>query len=368
MVVTRIELRDFRNYEAVDAALGAGLTVVTGPNGAGKTNLLEGIYFALTGRSCRTGNEREVVRIGAPLARAVVTTEGGDGEHVIEVGFEPGQPRRLKIDGAPVDRLADSTARPLVTVFLPDRLDLVKGAPATRRAHLDQVVAALWPARAESRAAYGRALVQRNALLARVRAGAAAPSLLDPWDAELSRLGLELIAARREAAGTLHPVFERMAAELGLPARAEVAYRPRSAAREPDELREELLERRRADLDRGFSTHGPHRDDLALLHDGRSLRSYGSQGQQRTALLALLFAERAALEARGRPVLALLDDVMSELDPDRRARLAELLRGGGQAVVTATEPEHVPGSLAAEAALLRVEDGSASTAAGLVAA
>ena len=121
----------------------------------------------------------------------------------------------------------------------------------------------------------------------------------------------------------------------------------------------ELAERRDADLERGFTAHGPHRDDLALVRDRRALRAYGSQGQQRAALLALLFAERELLaERRGRPPLMLLDDVMSELDAERRELLAELLRSGGQAVVPATEAEHVPGAREADVELLFVADGA----------
>ena len=133
--------------------LGPGLTVVTGPNGAGKTNLLEALYFACTGRSCRTANEREVVRFGAGVARLELDAERDGDSHRITVGFEPGEAKRLAVDGAPVDRLTDSAARPLVSVFLPDRLDLVLGAPALRRAHLDQVIAALWPTPRRARAA-----------------------------------------------------------------------------------------------------------------------------------------------------------------------------------------------------------------------
>src|SRR6201995_77117 len=155
MRVLAVSLRDFRCYEHAEVEIGEGLTVVSGPNGAGKTNLLEALYFGCTSRSCRTTNEREVVRFGAPAARVEVDTVDGDGwPHRLEVGFPPGGPRRRRVDGAPVERLTDSPARPLVSVFLPDRLELVKGAPAGRRAHLDQLVVALWPARGATRGAY----------------------------------------------------------------------------------------------------------------------------------------------------------------------------------------------------------------------
>src|SRR3954468_12852269 len=341
--VTRLGLRDFRNYERAEVALGPALTVICGPNGAGKTNLLEALYFGCTGRSCRTSNERELVRFGEKVTRVSVDVDAEDGSHRLDVGFEPGEAKRFRIDGALVERPASSELRPLVGVFMPDRLDLVKGAPALRRAHLDQVVAALWPSRAAARADYSRALAQRNALVARIRAGGARPELLDPWDSELARHGLAVMEARREALAELEGPFARLAAELGLPGTCALEYRPRSKASDATGLRAELAERRDDDLARGFTGHGPHRDDIALVRDRRALRSYGLQGQQRVGLLALLFAEREVLAAAGKAPLMLLDDVMSELDASRRERLVELVRSGGQAVVSATEAEHVPG-------------------------
>jgi DNA replication and repair protein RecF len=359
MRVTGLQLRDFRNYEAAELELPPGFTVVAGPNGAGKTNLLEALYFGCTGRSPRTSNERELVRRGADVARVVVDTRDAEGGHRIEVGFEPGEAKRLRVDGSPVDNLSAAPARPLVSVFLPERLELVKGAPAARRGHLDQLVVALWPARAGTRAAYSRALAQRNALLGRIRAGASGPAALDAWDAELARQGVRLMADRAEAADGLRGPFAELADRLGLRGPAEVRYRPRSSATDEQGLAAELAERRAADLDRGFTAHGPHRDELQLMLEGAALRAYGSQGQQRTALLALLFAERELLASRrGRPPLMLLDDVMSELDSERRELLAGLLRADGQAVVTATEPEHVPG--VQESELVRVRAGSLS--------
>jgi DNA replication and repair protein RecF len=361
MHLTRLGARDFRNYEALELRLSAGLTVVCGPNGAGKTNLLEGLYFGCTGRSPRTSNERELVRRGCSVVRVEVDTRDEEASHRIEVGYEIGEGKRLRVDGGLVDSLSTSEARPLVSVFLPERLELVKGPPSSRRAHLDQLVAALWPSRADTRIAYSRALGQRNALLGRVRAGHAGPAALDAWDTELARAGVELMADRAAAVDGVREPFAELGAELGLPGRAELHYRPRSAATEAQSLAVELGERREADLTRGFTAHGPHRDELQFLLGGAPLRAYGSQGQQRTALLALLFAERQLLALRRGPApLMLLDDVMSELDTRRRDLLARLLRSGGQAVVTATEADHVPDMDAAE--LIQVRDGRAISA------
>ena len=359
MQVLGLSLRDFRGYHDAHVDLGAGLTVVTGPNGAGKTNLLEGLYFACTGRSCRTSNEREVVKFGAGAARTVLTCEGEDGSHELSVGFVPGQPKVMRVDGAMVERMLDVASRPLVSVFLPDRLELIKGAPTVRRAHLDQFVSALWPARSETRRLYSQALAQRNALIARIRSGRGSRGSLDSWDAQLAGHGIALMDDRRSAVDLLAGPFWRLGTALGLEEDPTVSYRPRSHASTPLELARELAKRLDGDLERGFTGHGPHRDDLATQHAGHDLRAYGSQGQQRLALLALLLAEREVIAAhRSAPPVMLLDDVMSELDRDRRQALVALLCStAGQSIITATDLEHVPGSDDGDVTHLAVSNG-----------
>ena len=360
MQVARLRLRDFRGYTAAEVRLGPGLTVVHGRNGAGKTNLLEALYFGCTGRSCRTSNERELVRFGAQAARVEVQTQDPEGRaHELAVGFQPGEPKRMRVDGADVERLSDASARPLVSVFLPDRLELVKGPPALRRSHLDQVVAAIWPARAGSRRAYSQALAQRNALLGRIRSGRASRESLPAWDAELARHGIALRDDRAATVELLAAPFTAAAGELGLTGEAALRYRARSTAPDAETLAAELAERVEGDLERGFTGHGPHRDDLVLARDGRELRAYGSQGEQRMGLLALLLAERDVLaDERGAPPLLLLDDVMSELDSGRRGLLAERLGARGQALVTTTDLGHVPGSDTPDVTRLRVVEGT----------
>jgi DNA replication and repair protein RecF len=336
----------FRNLADAEVALGDGVTLVWGANGAGKTNLLEALYVGLAGRSPRTNSDREAIVFGASLARVEVEVEDLDagGIHAFRCAIERGVERRHQVDGRQADPAALAELRPALSVFMPDRLVLVKGPPAARRAHLDRFCAALWPARVEARRRYGRALAQRNALIARVRAGAAGEGSLDAWDAELASAGCELMEIRAAAASELAPRFAVAASDLGIAGEVKLAYKPRSDAAEPDELAAELAERRRSDIERGFSTHGPHLDELGLTRGGRTLRRYGSQGEQRLGLLALLFAEREVLTDEGRPApMMLLDDVTSELDPDRRAALCErLLAGAGQALITATEASQLP--------------------------
>lgn len=342
MLVTAIEAKPLRSLDRVRVELGPGIVSVIGPNGTGKTNLIEALYFALTGRSFRTSDRRDLIPFGGTLARAEATVRDEDGlERKLLAAVSRTEGRRHLLDGNPADPGTLARSRPPVAVFAPDRLTLVKGAPAERRAHLDGFVAARWPARGELRKHYGQAVAQRNALLSRLAAGYGSPDDLRIWDTGLANAAAPLIEARAEAVGELAGPFAEAASELGLE-NAELTYAPRAEG-SVEELRAGLEERREQDIRMGRSSWGPHLDELKLSAAGKSLRRYGSQGQQRTALLALLFSERQALLAARRVTpLLLLDDVMSELDPGRRERLVARLGDGGQVLITAADEESVP--------------------------
>jgi DNA replication and repair protein RecF len=341
--VTAIEARPLRSLERLRVELEPGIVSVVGPNGAGKTNLVEALYFALTGRSFRTADRRDLIPFGGSLARAEATVRDEDGiERRLLASVSRTEGRRHLLDGGQADPATIARARPPVAVFAPDRLSLVKGAPAERRAHLDGFLAARWPSRGELRKRFGQALAQRNALLSRLAAGYGNPEGLGVWDAGLATATAALIEARGEAVAELAGPFAAAADELGLEGGAALTYAPRAEG-SAEEIRVGLEQRREADVKLGRSSWGPHLDELKLEAGGRSLRRYGSQGQQRAALLALLFAEREALlNARRVTPLLLLDDVMSELDPGRRERLVARLRDGGQTVITAADRESLP--------------------------
>lgn len=343
MLVTAIEARPLRSLDQVRVELEPGIVSVVGPNGVGKTNLVEALYFALTGRSFRTSDRRDLIPFGGSLARAEAWIRDEDGlERRLLASVSRSEGRRHLLDGSPADPATIARNRPPVAVFAPDRLSLVKGPPAERRAHLDGFAAARWPSRTELRKRYGQALAQRNALLSRLAAGFGAAADLDVWDAGLADAAAHLVASREEAVGELSTAFAAAAAELGLEGGADLEYAPRAAG-SAEEIRAGLEERREQDIRLGRSSWGPHLDELKLNAAGRSLRRYGSQGQQRAALLALLFAEREVLHAARRvPPLLLLDDVMSELDPGRRERLVARLDNGGQALITAADEESLP--------------------------
>jgi DNA replication and repair protein RecF len=307
-----------------------------GPNGVGKTNLLEALHVATQGFSPRTRNDGQLVRFGDAGARAAATGRRGGVRVEAEVTVRPGEGKRARLNGAPLRAAEQLRIEVSTLVFTPDRLGVVKGAPAVRRAYVDRVLGRLAPARASLPAEYGAAVAQRNAALRRAAGGYSSREAIEPWTERIAALAAELVAARLDALAVLQPPFAERAEELGLgPATLRYEGAPPT--------REELDARLERDLERGTTSLGPHLDDVVLLAGDRELRSFGSQGEQRLALLALLLAEAEAIvERTGVPPLLLLDDVLSELDPQRRRILAERVRGAGQALVTATDAAMLP--------------------------
>ncbi len=310
--------------------------LAVGPNGVGKTNLLEAVHVATQGFSPRTRTESQLIRFGATGARAAVAGRRGEVALELEVVLRRGEGKRAKLNGTLL-RAAEQLRTMVATlVFTPDRLAVVKGPPAVRRAYLDRALGRLRPARAGLPAEYGAAVAQRNAALRRAAAGLSGREAIEPWSERVAALGADLVAARVEALAELEPAFSSRAAELGVED-ASLRY-----AGEPP-TREALAAVLARDLERGATSLGPHLDDVVLAAAARDLRSFGSQGEQRLALLALLLAEaETILERTGVPPLLLLDDVLSELDPERRRILADRVRGAGQALVTATDAAMLP--------------------------
>jgi DNA replication and repair protein RecF len=277
-----------------------------------------------------------LLRFGSDAARVAVEGKRGGVPVGVEVKLEAGAAKHVTLNGSPL-RSAEQLRSELTTlVFTPDRLGVVKGAPAARRAYFDRAVGRLTPARAQLPAEYGAAVAQRNASLRRIAAGLSSRDTIEPWTQQVVELGLALVAARREALALLEPSFAEHAAAFGIPD-GELRYvgEPPSTA--------DLEQRLARDIERGVTSAGPHLHDVEIASATRDLREFGSQGEQRIAVLSLLLAEADLVdERRGAPPLLLLDDVLSELDPSRRLILAERVTGRGQTLITATDPAMLP--------------------------
>ena len=305
---------------------------MTGENGAGKTNLLEALHVGTQGFSPRTRAEGQLVRFGEESASLVLKLIRHGVSHEVRVGLSRAAAKQAELDGARLPSAEFLRREFPALVFTPDRLTVVKGGPAARRAYFDRVAGRLQPARLAVPQDYAAALAQRNASLKRIQLGFSDRDALAPWTARVAELGALLTDLRRDTIAALGPGFAERAGELGLDD-ARLAYD--AVAPTVSELEARL----ESDIGRGATGLGPHLDDVLVAAGRRDLRSFGSQGEQRLAVLSLLLAESELLD---REPLLLLDDVLSELDPGRRRILAARIATLGQVVITATERSAFP--------------------------
>ena len=372
MIVSHLSLTDFRNYESAEVELNAGPNLFVGSNGQGKTNLVESIGYLSTLASHRVTNDQALIRQGSDAAIVRARLVHAEREVLVEV-----QVNRSGANRAQVNRVAvkpRELPRYLTSVlFAPEDLALVRGEPAGRRRFLDQLLVQLIPRFAGVISDYERVLRQRNTLLKSARGARVAESqlsTLELWDERLVELGSEIIVGRQDLVERLRPpVAQAYAGVAGEEHRAELAFQLSILGAQPDEevavdvdaarmlepatvvaqFRDALARVRRAELDRGLTLIGPHRDDLLLVLNGLPARGYASHGESWSFALALKLASAAVLRADsvvGDPIV-ILDDVFAELDEGRRAKLASAIGDYEQVLITAAVFDDVPAPLAA---------------------
>jgi DNA replication and repair protein RecF len=368
--LTRLALTDFRSYPALSLELGPGVTTFRGPNGEGKTNLVEAVGYLATLGSHRVASDAPLVRRGAERAVLRGAVTGAQGDALVEIELNPGRANRVRLNRAPMPRPRDVLGALRTVLFAPEDLALVKGDPGERRRFLDELLVASAPRYAGVRADYERVLKQRTALLKsagskghlRGSAREAMTTTLDAWDGQLARAGAPLLAGRMRLVAALRPhVAAAYEAVSGGPAGEACGMFYRSSALntndefenvtdpQPTVLETALLKAlaavRSSELERGVCLVGPHRDELELSVSGMPARGYASHGESWSLALALRLASFALLrEGREDPVL-ILDDVFAELDAGRRDRLAALVAGAEQVLITAAVPADVPAVL-----------------------
>ncbi len=348
-------MEDFRNHAATELSFPRGLTVITGANGEGKTNILEAIGYLAGLRSFRGAAVDVMVREGQPSA--VLRAELGIGERtrLIEAQLLAGGRNRVQVDRQPLRRARDLLGVLRVVVFSPDDLVLVKGGPGERRRFLDDVLVTLRPRNVALRADLERILRQRNTLLRQAagRPDSMTLGTLDVWDEKLAEVGTALVAVRRELTERLLP---HVRAHYEVLARADTPVELTYESHwEAQGLRAALAEARQEDLRRRITTVGPHRDELVVTLGGLPARSHGSQGEQRSLVLALRLATRDLIAAEvGSTPVVLLDDVLSELDGSRARRLMGCLTSA-QTILTSATGTLPPGT--EPAAFYEVEAG-----------
>ena len=355
MELKRLQLNNHRNYAHLDLVPGPGVNVFVGANGQGKTNLLEAVAMLALSSSPRARRDAELLGPVTPAARihAEVESAGRGIEVTITLTLEGERIHRvIEVDGVR-RRGVDLPGHFRVTLFWPDDLGLIKAGPDLRRRFLNQMLVQIEPGYARALAGLRRVLEQRNSLLKKIAGGEEAPDVLAAWNAELVVYGSEIAHARARAVDELRPYAIESHAEIAAGETLEIAY-----LGPPEDFADAVEKSLTDDLRRGSTTVGPHHDDLLVQLDGRDARSYASQGQQRTAVVSLKLAEAALLTRRAgeRPVL-LLDDVLSELDAERRGALLRRVGGEGQVIITSAEMGPFPPDLLSGARVWTVNEG-----------
>ncbi len=366
MRVVHLSVADFRSYASAEVDLEPGVTAFVGPNGQGKTNLVEAVGYLATLGSHRVAGDAPLVRLGAARAvvRALVSRAGRD--TLVEIEIVPGAANRARLNRSPLPRAREVLGVLRTVLFAPEDLSLVKGDPDGRRRFLDELLVARAPRYAGVRGDYERVLRQRNALLksagATIRAGRGDVRTLDVWDSHMATVGAELLAGRLRLVQLLAPdVAKAYAAVSSGQGEASIAYRSSLGddvtAEDPPgrellaaRLLEALAKVRSQELERGISLVGPHRDDLQINLGPFPAKGFASHGESWSLALALRLASYELLRADGGPdgdgePVLLLDDVFAELDSGRRDRLAALVAGAEQVLVTAAVPQDVPETL-----------------------
>ena len=333
MHITRLELRQFRNYEQAELRPCEGVTVLYGNNAQGKTALLEAIVLCCTGRSHRTSRDKELIRWGQEAGRVFVQAEKRDGSHEVEMLLSSLRRKTVKVNGSALQRTGELMGHVNGVLFAPEDLRMVKDGPAERRRFIDMELSQIKPS-------YYYALMQRNKLLRDIALKPSLSDMLEDWDAQLARYGAAIMRERQAFIALISDSAHENHLEIsGGQEDLKARYVPSLDAQ--DEPAQALLKALRVardvDIRRGTTSVGPHRDDLTLTLSGMDVRVYGSQGQQRTTALSLKLAELDIMrrEIGEWPVL-MLDDVMSELDPRRRRQLLGRLKGI-QTIVTCTD-------------------------------
>lgn len=362
MYVTAIELVDFRSYGHVQLSLGAGVTVLVGRNGQGKTNVVEALGYLATLGSHRVASDQPLVRHGANVAVVRAAVERTGRRLLLEIEVVPGKSNRARINKSPLPRPRELLGVLRTVMFAPEDLTLVRGDPDARRSFLDELMTLRTPRLAGVKADYERTLKQRNALLksAMGTRGSFDTSTLAVWNDHLVQLGSELLHERLTLVSDLQgPVRDAYADLAPAGGEARLDYRASwtgTPALDPQRSREAIAEEfgdslrrvEKDELQRGVTLAGPHRDDLVLLLGDHPAKGYASHGESWSMVLALRLASFELLRIDGDDPVLILDDVFAELDSTRRERLAQMVVGAEQVLVTAAVADDIPRTLSGD--------------------
>ena len=355
MLITNLNLNNYRSYTTLDLALDPGVSIFVGKNGEGKTNIAEAVLYLTFLSSHRASGNTPLIKLGNQSAYIRAKVKYPEREILVELEINSDKANRAKVNQNQVRSQKEIFGIVQTIYFSPEDLDIVRGDPSERRRFIDQLLTLRSPRIAGVISDYERAVKQRNSLL-KTRASTDA---LNPWDKQVAELGGELITLRMLALDELKPIFNQVYKDISDTKPAEIVYK--SSIENPslnqDENSEKIMDRlvnnRGAELDRGLTLTGPHRDDLLLILGDHLVKGYASHGESWSIALSLKLATYNLLKSDGLSPILILDDVFSELDEERRERLAEIAKGADQTIITVAVENDLPKSITGTKYLVR---------------
>jgi DNA replication and repair protein RecF len=355
VLITNLNLNNYRSYTTLDLSLDPGISIFVGKNGEGKTNIAESVLYLTFLSSHRASGNTPLIKLGNQSAYIRAKVKYPEREILVELEINSDKANRAKVNQNQVRSQKEIFGIVQTIYFSPEDLDIVRGDPSERRRFIDQLLTLRSPRIAGVISDYDRAVKQRNSLL-KTRASMDA---LNPWDKQVAELGGELITLRMLALNELKPIFNKVYKDISDTKPAEIVYK--SSIENPslnqDENSEKIMERlvnnRGAELDRGLTLTGPHRDDLLLILGDHLVKGYASHGESWSIALSLKLATYNLLKSDGLSPILILDDVFSELDEERRERLAEIAKGADQTIITVAVENDLPKSITGTKYLVR---------------
>lgn len=347
MLITNLNLTNYRSYSTLDLSLNEGISIFVGKNGEGKTNIAESILYLTFLNSHRASGNTPLVKLGNQSAYIRAKVKYPEREILVELEINSEKANRAKVNQNPVRSQKEIFGIVQTIYFSPEDLDLVRGDPSERRRFIDQLLTLRSPRIAGVITDYDRAVKQRNSLL-KTRASSDA---LIPWDKQVAELGGELISLRMKALSELKPIFNNVYKDISETKPAEILYKSSienpslEASENTNKIMERLVNNRGVELERGLTLTGPHRDDLTLMLGDHLVKGYASHGESWSIALALKLSTYQLLKSDGLSPILILDDVFSELDEDRREKLAQIAQGAQQTIITVAVENDLPKSL-----------------------
>ncbi len=340
MYVRKLKLAGFRNYKSEEFEFLPGTNILYGNNAQGKTNALEALYLFSIGKSFRTQQDRELINFGENYTKLSVEYDDKARTNEIEIAIRRDRKKQIKINDVPISRMDDLIGKFSVILFSPDELNLTKGSPNARRRFLDIALSQMRPRYYHILRRYNKVLEQRNNLIKKLRfaQNSAAKDTLFVWNEKLAEYGMAIIDYRKQFAEKLYEYAKKIHKEIS-GENFEIRYK--SAFDTLEGFKEKLDSNIEREIEQGFTMYGPHRDDIEILTEGKDIKTYGSQGQHRSAVLALKLAQAdMVFDDMGEYPILLLDDIMSELDSARRAYLVSKIKNK-QVIITCTDADEI---------------------------